>query len=114
MTPSRTSKASALWDKLPDIYVRLQKDEVGYPPKDWEQLKAEPTGGGDTFRIMSIPHYARGLALEDEVTVTTPHEGYYPVFQAVSKRSGYSTMRLMISDNEDRQKLIDYFISHDT
>lgn len=102
------------WEALPDIYVRLHRDELGYPPKDWEQLKAEPTDLPDVFRIKNIPHYARGLAWEDEVSVTTSEEGYYPVFKAVVKRSGYSTMRLMIEDDEDREKLIDYFTKHDT
>jgi hypothetical protein len=103
-----------IWENLPEIYVRLQRDEIGYPPKDWEQLKAEPSKKHETFKIKSIPHYAKGLALEDEVGVMTSDEGYYPVFKTVLKRSGYSTMRLMVSDEEDRQKLIDYFTSQDT
>ena len=102
------------WEGLPDIYVRLQKDELGYPPKDWEQLKAEPTDLPDVFRIKSIPHYARGLAWEDEVSVTKSEEGYYPVFQAVAKRSGYSTVRLMIEKDENRRGLIDFFTKRDT
>ena len=102
------------WATLPDVYVRLQKDELGYPPKDWEQLKGEPTGAPDTFRIKSVPHYARGLAWEDEVVTTTSPEGYYPVFKSVLKRSGYSTLRLLINGNEDREKLTEYFIKRDT
>jgi hypothetical protein len=102
------------WEKLPDIYIRLHKDELGYPPKDWEQLKAEETGQPEIFRIKNIPHYARGLAWEDEISVTTSEEGYYPVFQSVIKRSGYSTMRLMIEKSEDRQKLTEYFTERET
>ena len=102
------------WETLPDIYVRLHKDELGYPPKDWEQLKAEPTNLPSVFRIKRIPHYARGLGWEDEVSVTTSEEGYYPVFRAVIKRSGYSTVRLMIEKDEDREKLIDYFTERET
>src|SRR5205823_4472482 len=86
------------WENLPDIYVRLHKDELGYPPKDWEQLKAEATDKPEVFRIKNIPHYARGLAWEDEISVTKSEEGYYPVFESVVKRSGYSTMRLMIEN----------------
>jgi hypothetical protein len=102
------------WEKLPDIYVRLQKDELGYPPKEWEQLKAEPTGSVNVFRIKNIPHYARGLAWDDEVSVMKSNEGYYPVFRAVVKRSGYSTVRLMLEKHEDRQKLINFFTERDT
>src|SRR5262249_4032160 len=102
------------WEALPDIYVRLNKDDLGYPPKDWEQLKGESTNQREVFRIKSIPHYARGLALEDEVKVTTSQEGYYPVFESVVKHSGYSTVRLLISKDEDRDKLIEYFTELDT
>jgi hypothetical protein len=102
------------WEELPEIYVRLHKDELGYPPKDWEQLKAEPTEKPDVFRIKNIPHYARGMALEDEVLVTTSDEGYSPAFKSVVKHSGYSTVRLLISENEDQEKLIDHFTNLDT
>ena len=113
MNPTKPSEREQ-WEALPDIYVRLHKDELGYPPKDWEQLKAEPTSLPAVFRIKNIPHYARGLAWEDEVSVVKSEEGYYPVFRAVVKRSGYSTVRLMIEKDEDRQKLIDFFTERDT
>jgi hypothetical protein len=102
------------WGKLPDLYVRLVRDNLGYPPKDWEQLKGESTGERGAYRIKSIPHYARGLAWEDEVSVTTSAEGYYPVVEKVIQRSGYSTVRLLIKSNEDRQELILHFTKMDT
>jgi hypothetical protein len=97
------------WADFPDVYVKLQKDELGYPPRQWEQLKGEPTGIAEGFRIKSIPHYARGLALGDEVLTGTSPEGYSPVVQRVTKRSGYSTMRLMIKPSEDKEALISDF-----
>ena len=100
------------WAELPDIYVRLEKDELGYPPKEWEQLKGEPLGVPDRYRIKSIPHYARGLALEDEVSTGTSTEGYSPVVEYVVKRSGFSTMRLMIDPSEDRSALVRDFTTH--
>jgi hypothetical protein len=102
------------WETMPDIYVRLQKDELGYPPKDWEQLKAEPTSQPGVFKIKNIPHYAREISWDDEVSVMTSEEGYYPVFRTVVKRSGYSTVRLMVEKDEDRQKLIDFFTERET
>src|SRR5437016_4416599 len=102
------------WEDLPEIYIRLHKDELGYPPGQWEQLKVEQTQDPDIFRIKNIPFYARGLAWEDEVCVTTSEEGYYPVFNSVVKRSGYSTVRLWISEGEERQELIDYFTKRET
>src|SRR5882762_5962043 len=97
------------WHDLPEVYVKLHKDNLGYPPKDWEQLKAEPTDKEEVYRLKSIPVYARGLAYEDEVRVTTSPEGYHPVFDSVAKRSGYSTMRLWIKDGEDKNAITNYF-----
>jgi hypothetical protein len=105
---------SSNWRDLPEVYVRLRKDELGYPPKEWEQLKAEPTEKPDVYRLKSIPFYARGLAYDDQILVTTSQEGYFPVYRSVVSRSGYSTMRLMIAGNEDHQKLIEYFTQRDT
>src|SRR5436190_11758392 len=96
------------WHELPEVYVKLHKDNLGYPPRDWEQLKAEPTDREDVYRLKSIPFYARGLAYQDEVRVTTSAEGYYPAVESVAKRSGYSTMRLSIKDEDDKNAIIDH------
>ena len=98
------------WNNLPDVYVRLKKDELGYPPKEWEQLKAEQIGSSEIYRIKSIPFYAKGLAYGDEIATETSKEGYYPVAKSVLKRSGFSTMRLSIK-GEDREQVISYFTS---
>ena len=103
-----------LWQDLPDVYVRLQKDELGYPPRNWEQLKAEQTDKPNVLRLKSIPFYARHLAYDDEIGVTTSTEGFYPVVDSVESRSGYSTVRLRISEDEDRNKLTEFFTKADT
>jgi hypothetical protein len=100
------------WNELPDVYVRLQKDDMGYPPKEWEQLKAKPTSTDGVYQLQNTPFYARGLATGDEVLTHTSPEGFYPVVKSVQKRSGFSTVRLLISDEEERQALIDYFTGH--
>ena len=100
------------WYQLPEVYVRLQKDNLGYPPKDWEQLRAEPTDKEEVYKLKSIPFFARGLAYEDEVSVETSKEGYYPVVVSVVKRSGYSTMRLCINEKENKGGISDYFAEH--
>ncbi|HUN82793.1 MAG TPA: DUF4265 domain-containing protein [Terracidiphilus sp.] len=97
------------WEQWPDLYVRLQKDELGYPPKEWEQLKGEPTGQENVYRIKSIPFYARGIAFDDEVATETSPEGYSPVVAKVVKRSGFSTMRISLSEKEDRNAIIQDF-----
>src|SRR3954463_10910703 len=98
-------------NEVTEVYVNLQQDELGYPPKQWEQLKAEEIDR-ELFRIKSVPFYARGLAYEDEVHVTNSDEGYYPVIHSVFKRSGYSTMRLWINDESEKATISNYFIKH--
>jgi hypothetical protein len=97
------------WQRLPDVFVRLHKDQIGYPPKEWEQLKAEKTDSPDVFKIKSIPFYARGLAYDDEIATGTSPEGYEPVFVKVKRRSGFSTMRLFLSKEEDHDGIVQYF-----
>ena len=97
------------WDQLPELYVRLHKDELGYPPKEWEQLRAEPTERPNIYRIKSIPFYARGIGLEDEVFAGSSPEGYFPVFVKVVKRSGFSTMRISMQAQEDRPRITEDF-----
>lgn len=99
------------WRRLPEVYFRLEKDEDGYPPKDWEGLKAEPTSEPGTYRIKSVPFFVRDVAYEDEVRTGTSEEGYFPVFECASKRSGFSVMRLIIDESETLAALTEYFAS---
>lgn len=110
---NRGDPAERYWRRLPEVYFRLVKDEDGYPPRDWEGLKAEPTDAPNTYRLKSVPFFDRHVAYEDEVTTGTSEEGCFPISQSVSKRSGYSVMRLIISESEDRATLNDYFTSRD-
>ena len=104
-----TTEDRADWEKLPDVYVRLQKDELGYPPKNWEQLKGQLVESSGLYCLKSIPFYAKGLAWEDEVETHTSPEGYSPVISRVVRRSGFSTMRLQIEPTEDKAALLKYF-----
>jgi Domain of unknown function (DUF4265) len=78
-------------------------------PNSGNSSRRSPLENPDMFVLKSIPFFARGLSYDDEVAVTTSPEGYFPVIQTVVKRSGYSTIRLMINVNEDKDKLIDFF-----
>lgn len=99
------------WRDLPEVYFRLQKDEDGYPPKDWEGLKSERTDEENVYRIKSIPFFTKDVAYDDEVRTGTSEEGFCPVFESVQKRSGHSTIRLLIEQAEDRVALTEYFTS---
>ncbi len=60
-----------------------------------------------------MPFFARQVSYDDEVRTGTSEEGHHPVFEAVLKRSGWSTMRLLIAETEDRTALTTYFTSRD-
>lgn len=100
------------WDALAEIFVHLQRDDVGYPPKEWEQLKAERTASPHEYKVRSVPFFARGLAYDDLVTTKTSSEGYDPVVDSVVERGGYSTMRLVISESEDTGQLVSELTHH--
>lgn len=99
---SEVKKDSKDWHDLPHVFARVKQDELGYPPKTVGTAQGAATRNPDIFVLKSIPFFARGLSCDDEVAVTTSPEGYFPVIQTVVKRSGYSTIRLMIDGNEDK------------
>jgi hypothetical protein len=101
------------WRELPEVYFRLQKDQDGYPPKDWEGLKAERTDEENVYRINSVPFFTKDVAYHDEVRSCASEEGFSPVFESVERRSGYSTVRLLIEQAEDRVALTEYFTSRE-
>jgi hypothetical protein len=97
------------WADLPEIYFRLEKDEDNYPPRAWEALRAEQLADPNLYRIKSVPFYAKQVAYDDEVQTTTSPEGFFPVFEQVTKRSGFSTVRLWLHENEDRSAIVNFF-----
>ena len=99
------------WRRLPRVFFRLQKDEDGYPERDWEGLKSEPTGAPNTYRIMSSPFFDRNVAFRDEVLTRASDEGDFVVFHSVTKRSGYSTVRLLIQEEGDTMAVVKHFMS---
>ena len=101
------------WRRLPVIWFRLEQDEEGYPPQDWEGLKGEPSGGSHLFRVKSVPFFVRGVGWEDEVRARRSDEDDSLEFESVSRRSGYSVKRLWIGDSEDRSAVVEYFIERD-
>jgi hypothetical protein len=101
------------WRRLPVVWFRREQDEDGYPPQDWEGLKAEPTGEPDQYCIKSVPFFARDVGWEDEVRARKSDEDDSIEFEAVVKRSGYSVKRIWIGESEDRSAVVEYFIERD-
>lgn len=100
------------WNNLPNVYAYRKKDEDDYPPTEWEQLKAKPTDIEGIYQLKNIPFFARGLASDDEVVTQIVAEGFSPVIKSIYKRSGFSTVRILITDEEDRQALINHFTKY--
>ena len=79
------------------IAFRLERDEDGYPPADWETMWAAPVGG-DLFRLDSIPFFA-GLVSCDDLVRASPREGML-LFDAVVEIGGHSTIRVIAFRDE--------------
>ena len=77
------------------ISFRLEKDEDGYPPSDYERLWATPLPNGN-YRIDNIPFFVMGISADDEVSVES--EGEELFFKDLVKPSGISTFRVIPSD----------------
>lgn len=82
------------------IAFRLERDEQGYPPADWEHLWAEAMPDG-LFRIDNTPFFVRGVSIGD--VVTAREEDAMLVFQEVVHPSGHSTIRVVVPNVADMQ-----------
>ncbi|WP_337244746.1 DUF4265 domain-containing protein [Luteimonas sp. gir] len=86
------------------IVFRLERDEDGYPPSDYERLWATPLPSGN-YLIDNIPFFVMGLSAGDEVSVK--NEGDELFFDRLIKPSGASTFRIIPVDPSDSENLRD-------
>ncbi|MFP2906906.1 DUF4265 domain-containing protein [Pyxidicoccus sp. 3LFB2] len=89
--------APATGDRV-KVVVKLEKDEDGFPPADYEGLWARPLGGGE-FQIDNVPFFAKGIAYGDVVSALAVNQELQ--FRQVVRPSGHATLRLIIYDEED-------------
>lgn len=82
------------------IGFKLERDEDGYPPADWEWLWASRVGEG-TFKIDNIPFFAKGVSCDDIVTAEQTAKGL--IFRGLHRPSGHSTVRVVVYQ-EDREE----------
>lgn len=75
------------------IGFKLDRDEHGYPPADWEWMWASRVSG-TTFKIDNIPFFAKGVSCEDIVTAEQSAGGL--IFKELFQPSGHSTVRIVI------------------
>lgn len=84
------------------IFFRLQKDETGYPPDDWESLWASEIEMG-LYSIDNIPFFVRGISWGDIVSAE-PKQGELR-FKQLERQSGHSVLRIIVYDVSEVEDL---------
>ena len=89
-------------DGMVKIGFKLERDEDGYPPADWEWMWASRVSNF-TFKIDNIPFFAKLIACGDIVAAEQTADGL--IFKELIQPSGHSTLRVIIhrGDQNDRQ-----------
>jgi len=82
------------------IVFRLEQDEDGYPPDNWESMWAYETEPG-LYSIDNIPFYVKGISSGD--VVEAEQEGPELRFKRLIRPSANSVFRLYFSDVADVQ-----------
>jgi hypothetical protein len=77
------------------VSFRLEPDEDGYPPADWEDLWAEQVSN-ESYRLDNAPFFAKGVACGDLVRVQ--RDGRRLNYCEVLETQGHSTLRVIVFD----------------
>jgi hypothetical protein len=88
--------------KYEKVMFRLQKDEDGYPPDDWESLWAYELEPG-LYSIDNVPFFARGISWEDVVSAERVGDELH--FKDVVRPSGNSVLRVIVHDTSDADEV---------
>ena len=77
------------------IHFKLEKDEDGYPPDEWESVWAieEETG---RYKVDSIPFFIKGLSTDDVISASTVDGELH--FKEIVRPSGNSILRVVVYD----------------
>lgn len=86
------------------IFVKLEKDEDGYPPVDWEELWAVSLGESK-YQIDNVPFYAPGISSGDSVAAIS-QDGKLVITEVVGTK-GHSTLRVVVHDEGITQRIRD-------
>src|SRR5262245_30382014 len=82
-------------DNYKKIHFRLEKDEDGYPPDDWESVWAEEVEPG-LYRLDNIPFFIRGVSCGDLISANLVGDELH--FGQIVHASGNSVLRVVVSD----------------
>ena len=93
---------------LKKVMFRLEQDEDGYPPADWEHVWAKHLGD-NRYQIDNIPFFVRGVSFGDVVTIECDNEELH--YKEIVETSGHGTIRVILFDEKDVVPLRDV-LSH--
>jgi hypothetical protein len=77
------------------IFFRLEPDEHGYPPTEWETLWGFEVGP-QLYSIDNVPFFVQGISWKDIVSVKREEDGLH--FKEIVEPSGHSVLRVMVFD----------------
>jgi hypothetical protein len=91
------------------ITFKLQRDEDGYPPNEWESLWGRQIGQ-NLYEIDNIPFFVRGVSYHDIVSVEEREGSLH--FKQMEQPSGHSVVRVVVFEKDGvdhlRRKLSQY------
>ncbi len=87
----------------------LEQVADNWPPFSVERLWARKTGVVGELELVNTPFFVRGVAFGDVVRVHPDHDRREMVFDEVTARSGNSTVRIVLNDEDCRDALLELF-----
>lgn len=88
------------------MYFRLERDDDGFPPTEWESLWVEDAGSG-RFQIKNIPFYVKNISSED--IVEGIEQGNMLRYSHLLEPSGNSVFRIYVLDESKVQSARERF-----
>ncbi len=85
------------------VSFKLEPDDTGYPPTEWERLWAIRQDDG-SFLIDNAPFFVRGISLGDRVEAVD-RDGEL-VFKRVSAFSKNTVIRIVVADPYDEEAVM--------
>jgi hypothetical protein len=86
--------------EMAKIGFKLEKDQDGYPSADWEWLWAMRISDS-TFRIDSVPFFAKSISIGDVVAAETSNGALS--YSGLVEPSGHSTVRVVVFRNAAKE-----------
>lgn len=97
MKIAKKEKETALDDRQ-KILFKLNKDEDGYPPFDYERIWAKRLTG-DLWELDNVPFFVTDVSNRDTISIEKDEDGDL-IFKKLEKSGGHSTIRIYFNDEK--------------